>query len=524
MQFKRLETGMCLQMRVRRTALPAAPVASWVLAVAALAGVIGCGKQDSTPPAATDGTTAGGAADTAVSGADVVADAGAGVDQGTAIADGAADSDAGQAESEPEIAVANETVTAADSGPDLDSVGGPEQDVGVFPSDADVVLTGDDTVEVSSADVADAAGDVVTIDAKVDVAPPPECALPTDCSAVLGPSPDPCKGPVCAAGKCGWAALPVGATCDTDGLTCTGEKCAADGQCEFGGLIAGWCGILQDGKSLCVAAGGLNLKNPCEVCDPAADLTKWSLLDDGTKCGPTAKGCVTQTCKGGVCAKVPDFSLCAAVTGGADCKYPSCDPSFGCLALNTPATSACIGADGLPCTLEKCDGKGNCVATGETEVALCADGVTCTTDECSPTQGCVHTANPKSCNDGNACTVDACDTAKGGCTNAPEDGKCDDGTECTYLDLCENGSCIGKEPQVWSTVLKTTEATVFDLVERSNGIFAAGISGNQNLTVSHLDLSGKFVWEAKVDNAKWQQAGLVNLEDGGVAVVGDSAP
>jgi len=51
---------------------------------------------------------------------------------------------------------------------------------------------------------------------------------------------------------------------------------------------------------------------------------------------------------------------------------------------------------------------------------------------------------PPSCDDDNVCTDDAFDVLLGACIHTAAEGTCDDGSSCTTLDRCFDGTCVGE--------------------------------------------------------------------------------
>ncbi|MSQ84353.1 MAG: hypothetical protein EXR77_15950 [Myxococcales bacterium] len=73
--------------------------------------------------------------------------------------------------------------------------------------------------------------------------------------------------------------------------------------------------------------------------------------------------------------------------------------------------------------------------------APCNDGNDCTTVDVCYGGSCTGVVG-QTCDDGNVCTVDKCSTGKG-CTNTTQDGlPCEDGNPCSSGDLCTSGKCL----------------------------------------------------------------------------------
>ena len=313
---------------------------------------------------------------------------------------------------------------------------------------------------------------------------------PTQCKVDPGqaiPCPvleDPCQASACnpATGQCTLTNAPEGAPCE-DGSICTvADKCVA-GQCLPGDNLCECdnnddCSAHEDGDPcngtlICDKSGIFPVckvdpatiitcqlpEEPCKsaACDPVAggcvetNVPDQTPCDDGSVC-TVAEMCADGQCTGGNQVKCND---------GNDCTADECDAQVGCL-HNVLSGFPCN--DGDFCTTgDQCQ-QGICQGQGQLQ---CGDENLCTTDSCDPDLGCVHSPNSEPCSDGNACTVgDACsaglckpasmlqcddnnactfDTCSPdqGCVNTPQNVPCNDGDECTLVDKCVQGQCVG---------------------------------------------------------------------------------
>ena len=225
----------------------------------------------------------------------------------------------------------------------------------------------------------------------------------------------------------------AGTGCEQDGNLCTIEECNGSGACVFAEDITcpgptGFC----DGGTACNPATG--------SCEALADTPA------GTACDRDSSLCTIDQCDGnGACAYVDDVP-CMGPSGPCD-GGQTCDPVTGdCVDLpDTPAGTAC-DSDGTLCTVETCDGTGDCVYQDEVD---CPAPTTCDGGAiCDPITGaCVDQPDAPagtSCDrDGNPCTIDACD-GSGACVFV-EDVTCQDPTTCdggqacnTTTGLCED--------------------------------------------------------------------------------------
>ncbi len=207
----------------------------------------------------------------------------------------------------------------------------------------------------------------------------------------------------------------TGAPCDTDGDRCTVEQCDGAGGCAYHRDVAcpgpaGFC----DGGQRCNAANGL--------CRDELDKSL------GTSCerGDPAGLCTVDRCNGlGHCVEV---SVVMCADPAPPCESGArCEPTTGaCVDLpDAPAGETCELGDPLgPCTIDGCDGSGECVFVGEcpgdpahfcnkgqpndpmdNECVDCVQGGFCVTDQdCAPERGpfvvfCDQGLDPDDCTD-----------------------------------------------------------------------------------------------------------------------------
>ena len=258
-----------------------------------------------------------------------------------------------------------------------------------------------------------------------------------------------------------------GAPCDYDDNGCTvGDQCR-NGVCIPGPLAD--CKPDADNPCMtkeCVSTGADSYK--CQ--DKPADVTV--PCNDGNYCT------VGDHCDGnGACVSGGPRD-CSAVAG--PCQEGYCSQSAGkCLTRNKAAGTAC-NADDNGCTMgDKCDAEGNClpgddvdcssvadqcnigkcVSLSATEYKCekdpkpkgvkCDDGLYCTVDdECDGNGNCVKGAD-RDCSSvaGDQCNTAYCDEASKTCIRQklPDGTPCNDGSECTLTDTCQNGVCVGQD-------------------------------------------------------------------------------
>ena len=264
----------------------------------------------------------------------------------------------------------------------------------------------------------------------------------------------------CQQGECvGTGALP----CD-DGDACDGlESCNPDVGCVPGTPLSCDDGDVCNGKESCNPQSGCVTGKPPECDDQNQCTTDSCQPESGCVFLPAQGSCEDgnlctegDSCQGGLCLP-GDKKEC----GDDDpCTDEYCDPDLGCVTkLNkNPCDDGDLCTTGDHCHL------GDCIFVGE---LTCADGNPCTDDTCHPLLGCQFTGNQDSCNDGNECsavdvcdnglckgtqfldcaddnqcTADSCDPAQG-CVNQPLLGTpCDDGDFCTPNDKCVDGACL----------------------------------------------------------------------------------
>ncbi|MBD90130.1 MAG: hypothetical protein CL940_07320 [Deltaproteobacteria bacterium] len=270
---------------------------------------------------------------------------------------------------------------------------------------------------------------------------------------------DPCTiGDVCAEGTCAGS---VTLECD-DGNPCTDDTCSETGcvhapnqdECDDGNACTE--------SSVCSAGGCAPLtpvscddSNDCttDSCDPIAGCVyspNALPCEDGDVC-TLGDACADNACQAGGAALTCD--------DGNPCTTDTCDVVLGC--VFTPNSDACD--DSNDCTVMDACLEGQCVGTGS---VACDDGNPCTVDSCLTDGGCAHEASEGSCSDGDPCTLNdqcvegqcvsgdalVCDDQNGctddscdpevGCVFTANEAECEDGNECTNLDMCWQGTCV----------------------------------------------------------------------------------
>ncbi len=219
---------------------------------------------------------------------------------------------------------------------------------------------------------------------------------------------------------------PLSTSCERDGNLCTLDHCDGSGMC------------VQFGNASCAPP-----VPPCEggeTCNPTTGACD-SLPDapTTTTCETDGNLCTVDRCNGtGSCATV-SVTTCPPPTGTCDAGL-FCDPGTGvCDDLPDPAFGTACERDGNLCTHDQCDGAGSCVTFGK--VSCPGSTGECDAGEnCVPATGlCEMLADPpvgSDCEeDGNLCTIEECD-GQGNCMVVDQvscpgpTGPCDSGTAC----------------------------------------------------------------------------------------------
>lgn len=204
---------------------------------------------------------------------------------------------------------------------------------------------------------------------------------------------------------------PSGTPCDRDGNLCTIDQCDGQGVCEFVGNVT-----CQDPNPPC--EGGEVCNPNTGTCDPLADAPL------STSCEADGNLCTLDHCDGqGACVT---FGNVACQPAKPPCESgAACEPSSGlCVPLPDAPTTTVCERDGNLCTIDRCNGKGQCLQTGDVP---CAGPVPpCEAGElCQPATGtCVAQPDAPSgtpCDDdGDDCTADECN-GSGSCSHPVND-------------------------------------------------------------------------------------------------------
>lgn len=203
------------------------------------------------------------------------------------------------------------------------------------------------------------------------------------------------------------------------------------------------------------------------------------------------------------------LALNAAGCVGGCSTNPECDDGLWCNGAETCNAGSCQAGtppncnDGIACTTDSCNESTDSCSNAPNNGA-CNDGQYCNGAEtCNASTGCVAGTAPN-CNDGVACTVDSCNESTDSCNNVPNNASCDDGAFCNGAETCSAtlGCQAGSNPCPGQACVESTDTCVCD----DNG-----------------DCSdGQYCNGAEVCNAGSCQAGTAPNCNDGVACTTDS--
>ena len=174
-----------------------------------------------------------------------------------------------------------------------------------------------------------------------------------DCSSLDGV----CQEGVCnsSTGICyeDYSAFPLSTSCETDSDACTIQHCDGVGSCVVNDTVdcSSLDGICQDG--VCNSSTG--------AC--YADYSDYPLSTD---CSTDDDACTMEHCDGVGSCVIYDMVDCSHLDG--QCQEGVCDSLTGtCFPDYTdfPLSTDCE-RDGVDCTIDHCDGEGNCVLLNDT--------------------------------------------------------------------------------------------------------------------------------------------------------------
>lgn len=254
-----------------------------------------------------------------------------------------------------------------------------------------------------------------------------------------------------------------GKSCDGDGVGCTIETCQA-GSCASSALVECPAPEAACREVVCVSSGPLaftcvvsNLTSQ-EACDDGLFCTVGDACDEAGECVPGgARDCGGEvgSCQFGICDELNDKCASAPLPDGLACDADD----DGCTVYDQCEEGICQAGAAVDCQAydQQCS-YGVCVSLGPQQYECgtvpkpaetgCEDGLDCTQDDICDGAGICVGGAPVVCPGADSpCLLVSCSENAGGCVEAPaQDGTvCDDGQECTLLDLCSNGACFGTE-------------------------------------------------------------------------------
>lgn len=266
--------------------------------------------------------------------------------------------------------------------------------------------------------------------------------------------------------------------CNADSSVCTNPDICIDGFCHEGPLIS------------------CDDQNPCtlDICDPILGCAHRN-YPDGYHCSDGIFCNGEETCLVGVCmpGEPPECQRLSTACSTGFCN----ETIHQCDTLPANEDSICEFSFDL-CVANATCVLGECIP----KIAVdCNDNNACTDDCCSPLTGCYYTFNHAPCDDGDvctdhdtclegscapgtpvdcscldsACTDGVCNQRTGECDAVPKnDGvQCDDGKDCTELDRCSSGSCVGLQFVPGSCLLPSDQCSYLDV---------CGVCGGDNST------------------------------------------
>jgi len=243
---------------------------------------------------------------------------------------------------------------------------------------------------------------------------------------------------------------------DPEGL-CSIDHCDGLGSCVF---LRDKNDDCQDAAPPCEAGETCNPANG--LCEPEPDATLSTFCERGDVDGL----CSIDHCDGFGNCVFKENKVCDPAVGECDAG-DHCDPMTGdCVPFPVPPTGTACEADGDRCTVERCDGMGNCLFS---EFLVCPPPEPCLDSFCDPIAGCVTAPLELStfCERGDPdglCSIDHCDgmgncvflrdknedcpdpvpPCEGGETCNPMTGMCEANPDAELSTFCERGDADGR--------------------------------------------------------------------------------
>ena len=228
------------------------------------------------------------------------------------------------------------------------------------------------------------------------------------CNGVRCEAQTQCQAPFCSSTICSFVAL-NGASCNDGNLMTTNDTCTA-GEC---------IGQLRCTNKVCPTADPCSTPATCNVYTGECETT---LLPDGTPCDDRNADSINDICTAGTCL------------GETPCTKP-CPPPSQCYtnAPCSPLTGTCEAIkkqDTFACDDMNADTTGDACVSG-----VCVGHIYCTPDDLAAQRPCFTI---------NSCKVPVCKDT--GCTliNKADNTVCDDQSDQTQNDRCQQGECKGE--------------------------------------------------------------------------------
>jgi len=340
------------------------------------------------------------------------------------------------------------------------------------------------------------------------------CNSAADCDDLNTCTTDVCDKPT---GLCSHLVLDDDSVCDADGDGCTkGDKCW-QGVCIPGPRV--FCGEDDDicAKDECLSLGPHS--HECVTifagnetpCDDELFCTVDDHCDgDGGCTGGGPRVCPQQEggCMLGVCDDSTDECLTQDKDDGESCNADD----DGCTSGDECSSGVCIPGPAPDCssaaedTCETgvCESLGPefhvCSSQPKPTGASCEDDNFCTVDDRCNASGECQAGEPRDCDAevGDECHFGVCDDYMQECVKwkAGDGTPCDDGDECTTIDVCENGFCVGA-----TDVCVAEEISVSDTGARRPAVVSLGSgryvtqwfgTGGYGTRENHLRLSDAY--------------------------------
>ena len=218
--------------------------------------------------------------------------------------------------------------------------------------------------------------------------------------------------------QCEFNPKPVSTSCTEDSTNCTTQHCDGSGACVVN-------------KTVQVPASEQCKSFYCDSVDGQVkvNLSQFPL---STPCSTDQNLCTKQHCNGqGNCV----VNETTQVPASEQCKSFFCDPLDGQVKPNNFQLSTPCQADNDFCTIDHCNGQGNCVKLNDTSVPPPEQ---CKSFFCDPADGKIKStpfqlSTPCEA-DGNLCTIDHCN-GQGSCVQKST-------VDCSFLNgECQEGLC-----------------------------------------------------------------------------------